>query len=580
MIHIAFHYTRSTAVLLFLLTLWGCSGAKETMDTAVPKTVIKGTSDTKRALSYLVSGELYAAKDQHAQAILEYQDGIKLAPDESALHFATAKSYRALGKSESALTYAERAARLDTVNKWYNELLGGLYFDLKKFDMSAAEFEKFSRKDPQNADALQLLAMAQVGAQEYDKAIKTLDRVAAISGFDLMTMSRKFDLQMMLKREDDAILTLWQMIITDPDNLELYQRLGELNLFKGRYDDALRAYNDLLQRNPNDPRALVAICEIYVKKKEWSNFETTVSTLFSDTRLSKEDKMNVGYIYLERAEKDSVMLKPAEIVVARFRKEYPTDWQPYWFLGIIHLRQQHFGDAITALNQVVKMKPDMAPAWENLSLAYLQKKSYPDAIQTLKTALQKLPSATFRMRALLGLTMAEAGNDLDAVRALEESLQYIDTDTAMAVQVYSTLGISYDRMGKTAECERSYDAALRYDPDNALVLNNLAYSLAERDKDLPRSLEMAKVAVEKEPGNGAYLDTIGWVYYKLGNYEEAKKWILKAVDAGRESPAVLEHAGDVFHKLGDKSNALKYWQKALDLNRTSITLQQKINGAK
>lgn len=78
------------------------------------------------------------------------------------------------------------------------------------------------------------------------------------------------------------------------------------------------------------------------------------------------------------------------------------------------------------------------------------------------------------------------------------------------MQVYSTLGIAYDRLGNAIESQRNYEEALKLDPENALVLNNLAYSLSERDQQLERCLEMAKVAVQKEPNNGAYLDTIGW----------------------------------------------------------------------
>jgi tetratricopeptide (TPR) repeat protein len=566
-------------IISSLFFVVGCGSSKDTLKPITDKSSFS-EQDTRRALSHLVAGELQVAKDQHSQAILEFQDAIKLAPKESALYYATAKSYRALGKSETGLYYGKKAVELDSLNKWYNELLGSLYFDTRDFSKAAEQYDRFALKDPQNPIALQLLAMSQVSDGKLTEALKTYDRLVVLAGLDPDVLYKKLLIQMQLKLDDEAILTIYEMIISDPENLELYQMLGELNVKLGRFNDALQAYNDLLLRSPTDVRALVSICEVYVKKKDWNGFETTVNTLFNNPVFTKDDKLNVGYIYLERADKDSIMLKPSEIVLTRLLKQYPNEWQPHWFLGVIHLRQQQLDKAILSLKNATKLKPDLAQGWENLGIAYLQKNENALAIASFKTGIDKAPAAGFRLRTVYGLTLSQAGRDEEAIATLEEALKYADTDTVLIVQAYSTLGMSYDRLQRFAESEKNYEEALKYDPDNALVLNNLAYSMAERDKELDRSLAMAKIAVQKEPDNGAYLDTIGWIYYKLANYEEARKWIEKAVQSGRESPAVLEHLGDIYQKLGDKKNAVANWQKALELNKTNISLRQKLDANK
>jgi tetratricopeptide (TPR) repeat protein len=230
---------------------------------------------------------------------------------------------------------------------------------------------------------------------------------------------------------------------------------------------------------------------------------------------------------------------------------------------------------------LTSIKPDFAPAWENLGIAYLSIDESTSAINTFKSALAKTSKPSFRMKVLLGTSLNQAYRDEESVQVLTEALSHMETeDTSMIVQAYSALALSYERLKRYEESERSYETALFYEPDNALVLNNLAYSFSERDKELPRALDMAKIAVAKEPNNGAYLDTIGWIYFKMGNYEEAKKWIEKAVQSGRESPAVLEHLGDVYLKLGDREKALHYYEKALRINRTSVSLQQKLEAIK
>ncbi len=575
----SFRYTSLLAPLLIIL-LSGCRSS-EPIETAPALRSEVSELVRQRAVNLLVSGEIFAAKEQHAQAILEFQDALKLMPNEAAIHFAISKSYRALRKSESALYYGKKAVELDSSNKWYNELLGNLYFDTQNFAAAAEQFELFSLKDPQSSSALYQLAAAQVAGGQMQEALNTYTRLIGLVGLDLDVLYKKLLLQIQLKMDNEAVFTLIEMIVSDPENLDLYQMLGELYIKLGRYDDALRAYRDLLDRNPNDLRALVAFCEIYTKQKDWNGFEATVNDLFVNPGFTKEDKLNIGYLYIERAEKDTAMLKPTEIVMLRLQKAYPNEWQPYWFLSIIYLRERNYAAAIPQLKRLTSLKPDFAPAWENLGIAYLSMDENTSAINTFKSALEKASKPSFRMKVLLGTSLNQAYRDEESVRILTEALSQMETeDTSSIVQAYSTLALSYERLKRYDESERSYETALLYEPDNALVLNNLAYSYSERDKELPRALEMAKVAVAKEPNNGAYLDTIGWIYFKMGNYQEAKVWIEKAVQSGRESPAVLEHLGDVYLKLGDRENAQRYYERAFQINRTSVSLQQKLEAIK
>lgn len=575
---ISFSYTLFLALPFLVIT--GCRSSEPAETSQMLRAEVSELVK-QRVINLMVSGELFAAKEQHAQAILEFQDALKLMPNEAAIHFAISKSYRALQKSESALYYAKKAVELDSTNKWYNELLGNLYFDTQNFAAAAEQFECFSLKDPKSSTALYQLAAAQVAGGQMQEALETYTRLLGLVGLDLDVLYKKLLLQIQLKMDDEAVFTLIEMIVADPENLDLYQMLGELYIKLGRYDDALRAYRDLLDRNPNDLRALVAFCEIYAKQKNWRGFEATVNDLFVNPDFTKEDKLNIGYLYIERAEKDTAMLKPTEIVMLRLQKAYPNEWQPYWFLSIVYLRERNYALAIPQLQRLISMKPDFATAWENLGIAYLSIDENASAINTFKSALEKASKPSFRMKVLLGTSLNQAYRDEECVQILTEALSQMETeDTASIVQAYTSLALSYDRLKRYDESEQSYETALFYEPDNALVLNNLAYSYSERNKELPRALDMAKLAVAKEPNNGAYLDTIGWIYFKMGNYQEAKHWIEKAVQSGRESPAVLEHLGDVYFKLGDRENAQRYYEKALRINQTSVSLQQKLESVK
>jgi len=126
------------------------------------------------------------------------------------------------------------------------------------------------------------------------------------------------------------------------------------------------------------------------------------------------------------------------------------------------------------------------------------------------------------------------------------------------------------------ECDSTYERALEIDSANATINNNLAYSLSERGIRLGEALVMAKIAIEKEPLNSSFLDTIGWVYYKLGDYEKAKEYLEKAIEVAGERPVMLDHLGDVLFKMGNKNLAMELWQKAYDLDTSNNQIKNKI----
>jgi Tfp pilus assembly protein PilF len=121
-----------------------------------------------------------------------------------------------------------------------------------------------------------------------------------------------------------------------------------------------------------------------------------------------------------------------------------------------------------------------------------------------------------------------------------------------------------------------YEQALRVDPKSALLLNNYSYSLSERGLQLDRALEMSRIAVATEPENSAYLDTYGWICFRLGHYQQARQYIEKAIAAGTAGAVLYEHIGDVYFQLGDKIKAVTIWKKALGMDIKNETLRKKI----
>jgi tetratricopeptide (TPR) repeat protein len=138
------------------------------------------------------------------------------------------------------------------------------------------------------------------------------------------------------------------------------------------------------------------------------------------------------------------------------------------------------------------------------------------------------------------------------------------------VSLLGTIGLINENLGRLEKSEEIYQKALSIDSTNALVLNNYAYALAERGTELDKALKMVTKALEIDSTNSSYLDTKGWVHYKLGEYDEANP----------DNAEVADHLGDVYYKLGDKAKAIEYWQKAYEIDPEREGLKEKIDEGK
>jgi len=143
------------------------------------------------------------------------------------------------------------------------------------------------------------------------------------------------------------------------------------------------------------------------------------------------------------------------------------------------------------------------------------------------------------------------------------------------------LGNVLDEQGRKAEAEKEFRKALELEPNNALILNNLGYSMVERGENLEEALKMIQRAVDAEPGTGAYLDSLGLALFKLGRLAEAESPLLEAARQFPASSAVHEHLGDLYAGQGRPDHARAAWQKALSLStepKETARLKSKLAG--
>ena len=146
------------------------------------------------------------------------------------------------------------------------------------------------------------------------------------------------------------------------------------------------------------------------------------------------------------------------------------------------------------------------------------------------------------------------------------------------VDLLYRMGIVQDKMGQWQAGVATMQKILAFDPDNSSALNFIGYSYADQGVRLDEAEALIKRALEQKPNDGFILDSLGWVYYKKGEYQKALEAMLLSVEQISDDPTILEHLGDVYQKMQQPKKALEYYRQALKHDPSSpAIIQQKID---
>ena len=165
---------------------------------------------------------------------------------------------------------------------------------------------------------------------------------------------------------------------------------------------------------------------------------------------------------------------------------------------------------------------------------------------------------------------------MESIKYYTEILEIIDTQHPLFPNVTDGRGVAYERNGEWAKAEKDLLASLNASPNQAYVINYLAYSWIEQGVKIERSLEMLEKANKLKANDPYIIDSLGWALYKLKRYKESKNYLQLAVKLMPADPIVNDHYGDVLWKNGNKIQARYYWNYALNLEKTEKDLKETI----
>jgi tetratricopeptide (TPR) repeat protein len=594
-----------SGIIFVCLIALSCSGQKEITKKEQAKKIISAKTDLEfkdEALEHFINGSTAEAKGDYAAAILEFQDAIRL-DKSSGIYYALAKNYFYLNKLSLALENARKAVELDSTQDDYYDLLSDIYASGNQTDSAEVVLNKLINIDSTNVSAYYKLARLYEPSKPM-KAVEIYNKITSLIGPDWNVLIHVADLEEKLGNIDKAENSLVELMKLDPGNSTLQKMAVEFYIRNKKYEKALGIVNNIIELTPDDLEAREKKAQIYIAKGDWKEASNEYSYILDQPDVPFDVKIRIGAVYFSQSLKDSTLLPTTKKLFNTIDKD-TTDWQVKMYLGAIAINEKQDSVAIENFKKVTELAKWNVDGWIRLGGLYYDNKKYDEAAKIMKEAIISFPE-DFTVNLILGLSLSQENNNADAKQYLkkavdlnssdinalsayaftlnqlknyDEAIKYLNKALAIKpddVNLLGTLGLIYDNQGQHALSDSVYESALKIDSANALINNNYAYALSERGIQLDRALKMVDIALLAEPKNSSYLDTKGWIYFKMGKYKIAKEYIEKAIDTGGESAVMLEHLGDIVYKIGEQDYAKKLWEKALKLDVTNSELKQKI----
>jgi tetratricopeptide (TPR) repeat protein len=555
--------------------------------------------------------EIYAKSQRTREATQQALEALKADPDNLAAHRLLARIYvRTLGDMspgeiqnenlEKAAEQFHAILRLDPKDLSSALWLARLY----RFQNQHAEAERVLRdilnRDADNGPALEQLSQLLIDEGRSQEAVELLSKSAGSSSspeiYDLLG-----DAYSQGKDYSKAQDAYQKAVDADPDDAGHRHGLAQSLLSQEKYAAALEQFKRLSELEPGTAENYLRMAQLYRRMGEFDQAESSLLRAKQLAPGSLEVLYHEALLYEDQG-RYADAIKVLTDAIAGIKSQSSGEGNPsalailYEQLGRTYREQENYPAAISAFEDMAKLGPDAQRRAQMLLIdTYREHHDIDRAIAETKKALEQSPkdqSLTVTLAMLYGeksdtatatklLTALLQGNDsdqeiyLDLAQVQERGRKYAEAEESAkkaqqmarsdAEQESSAfmLGAIYERQKKFDLAEEQFRKALAANPNSAAVLNYYGYMLADRGVRLEEATAMIQRAVKQEPNNGAYLDSLGWAYYKQNKFAEAEENLRRAASRTGHDPTVLGHLGDVYMKLGQTERAAELWERAL-----------------
>ena len=560
--------------------------------------------------------EIYAKSQRIRDAVVQAQEALKIDPNNVDAHRLLARIYvRSLGDLEAGDVQQENLAKaidqfqailkLDPRDTYSSLWLARLYRFENKHEEAEKVLRSVVKQEPDNEPAIEQLAQLLLDESRSQEVIELLTQAVGDSNspelYDLLG-----DAYAQLKDSAKAEAAYRKAVEGDPEDPGHRHGLAQVLMEQDKYAAALEQFQKLSQLEPGNWENQLRSSQLQRRLGQFDQAEASLARARQLAPGNLEILYNQALLDQDEGRFDEG-IKLLSDAIAGMKNQPGANANAlgilYEQLGHLYRNQGNYQSALQAFQEMAKANPDSAKRAQMLTIdTYRDSRDIDRAIAEAKKAHDTDPSSQ-DATVTLALLYGEKSDTVEGTRLLQGLLKGTGSDQEIYLDIaqvqargkkyaeaeqsaskaeklahgseeqqaaWTMLGGIYQVQKKYDEAERQFRKVLEANPNNAEVLNNFGYMLADRGVRLDEATSMIQHALKEQPSNGAYLDSLGWAYYRQNKLTEAEEYLRKAVDREGHDPTILSHLADVYLKLGQNEQAaalfersLAEWQKVL-----------------
>jgi tetratricopeptide (TPR) repeat protein len=486
------------------------------------------------------------------------------------------KNYLELGKAQRDPRLLERAARiavfahdnahalqaaklwveLDPDNIEAREVVTAMYIRTGKYDEAQHQLEALlaSTDKDNNENGFMLVAGLLARQQDKQAALDIMQRLVDNRPNDPDALFALSELAVRARALDKAEQAIKRVVELQPDNADARVQEARILFMRGKSAEALKLLEDAVKKFPKETALRAAYARMLVDAKQMDKAYEQFKLVNKQSPDQADILLALGVVAIDLNKVDEG--KKYFLLLNRLNRGYESESS--YYLGRIAEEFSKDPDMAIKWYSKVEQGEQYFEAQLRIALLLAQKGDLERARDQLSAITPRSPGQVLRIYLADGQILREAGRVEEAKQVFTAGLEELPDNTDL---LYAR-AMAEDKLGQLDSMEKDLRQILSRDPDNVDALNSLGYTLADHTTHYDEALKYIQRALEQRPNSFFILDSMGWVQYRLGHYQEAASYLRRALDITPDSE-VAAHLTEVLWVMGDKQGARAVWGKAL-----------------
>jgi tetratricopeptide (TPR) repeat protein len=528
----------------------------------------------------LIEGETYTFLGDWEKAEPIFRSILEEDVQNTAACYQLSRTLLATGRSADALVYIRKAIRIEPENEWYQLMEADIHEKTGDLHSTLDVYERLVRLYPERPQYYEMLIGLCKRTGEPLRLLATLDKYEEVIGISESITRNRFETLDGLGRKEEAMMAIHRLTEVYPLNIEYKYLAASYARQTGQEQKALAYYRQILELNPEDPRAKLALAGSEKKEGDKATYLQSILTIISDPAVHIDIKLEelIPFVLEFSTTKDPLLGKALQEVIQKLQSSHPREAKVFAMEGDVLSIFQRDTEAIAAYKKATALDDNNYIVWEQLIGLLLNSHQYDDLLVQSSRAIEIFPNQGFLYYAS-GFASYKKKDYREAMDMLTQALLMTGKNAGQKINVLNLMGLTYDGLGDIDKSVASFESSLSINPRHPETLAYYALSLSKRITRSERAVSMADRVVEDGHSAGYLHRILAEVYYHQDLPEKANQSIQIAVKAGTDGSG-YNLAGDILSRLGKKDEAVMMWQKAIDMGEAETGIKRKIEESK